>query len=110
VQLVTPTTPDDRLSTLVGASSGFVYAVTMTGVTGGQVDLAPAQVEYLERVTARASLPVLAGFGVRDRSNVEALSAHVDGVVVGSALIDAIDRGEDPGEFLATLRPVTAGS
>ena len=47
----------------------------------------------------------MAGFGIRRRSQVEALAPHVDGVVVGSALIDAIESGEDPGEFLGSLRP-----
>ncbi|MCZ6739671.1 MAG: tryptophan synthase subunit alpha [Actinobacteria bacterium] len=48
---------------------------------------------------------MMAGFGVRNRAQVTALAPHVDGVVVGSALIEAIDRGEDPGAFLAGLRP-----
>jgi tryptophan synthase alpha chain len=59
-------------------------------------------------VKAAATLPVLAGFGVRERAQVAGLAGHVDGVVVGSALIDAIDRGDDPASFLADLRPVSA--
>lgn len=105
VQLVTPTTSDDRLAALVGASSGFVYAVTTRGVTGGNVEFAETDLEYLDRVREASSIPVLAGFGIRSQAQVLALSSRVDGVVVGSALIDAIDRGDDPGEFLASLRP-----
>jgi tryptophan synthase alpha chain len=104
VKLVTPTTAPDRLARIASSSSGFVYAVTMTAVTGGEVELGAEELAYLDRVRAAASLPVMAGFGVRNRSQVEALSGHVDGVVVGSALIDAIDRGEDPGVFLDGLR------
>lgn len=105
VQLVTPTTPEPRLTDLTRASEGFVYAVTMTGVTGGQVDLTPDDIEYLRKVRRHSRLPVLAGFGIRERSQVEALAPHVDGVVVGSALLDTIARGGDPGEFLTGLRP-----
>lgn len=105
VQLVTPTTPPDRLRHLARASSGFVYAVTTRGVTGGDVEFSDDDLAYLGRVRDASSLPVMAGFGIRRRAQVEALAAHVDGVVVGSALIDVIERGEDPGGFLSSLRP-----
>lgn len=105
VQLVTPTTPPERLKILAAASSGFLYAVTTTGVTGGNVSFAASDLEYLARARDAASIPVLAGFGIRRREQVEALAPHVDGVVVGSALIDAIESGRDPGVFLAGLRP-----
>ena len=106
VQLVSPTTPDSRLARLATTSRGFVYAVTTKGTTGSTTRFDAEVLEYLDRVKAVSELPVLAGFGVRERSQVVALSGHVDGVVVGSALIDAIDRGEDPGVFLEGLRPL----
>jgi tryptophan synthase alpha chain len=109
VQLVSPTTPQDRLRKLAAASEGFVYAVTTKGTTGGATAFDEEVLAYLDRVAALSDLPVLAGFGVRDRSQVEALSGHVSGVVVGSALIDAIDRGEDPAGFLEGLRPAEVG-
>jgi tryptophan synthase alpha chain len=104
VQLVAPTTPPDRLATLASASRGFVYAVTTKGTTGGTRGFDDDVLDYLDRVGEVSVLPVLAGFGVRERSHVEVLAPHVDGVVVGSALIDAIDRGEDPAGFLRGLR------
>jgi tryptophan synthase alpha subunit len=104
VQLVAPTTPPGRLATLAAASRGFVYAVTTKGTTGGTGEFDQGVLDYLDRVGDASALPVLAGFGVRERRHVEALASHVDGVVVGSALIDAIDRGEDPGGFLDGLR------
>lgn len=110
VQLVTPTTPQDRLIRLASAGGGFVYAVTATGVTGGDAALPTQTLDYLDRVGDAASLPVLAGFGVRSRDQVETLSGHVDGVVVGSALIEAIDRGKDPGVFLEELRPAAVSA
>lgn len=107
VQLVSPTTPDTRLATLASVSRGFVYAVTTKGTTGSTTEFDAEVLAYLDRVKKVSVLPVLAGFGVRQRSQVEALSGHVDGVVVGSALIDAIDRGDDPADFLDGLRPAT---
>jgi tryptophan synthase alpha chain len=108
VQLVAPTTPDERLAVLAGASRGFVYAVTTKGTTGSTTVFDEEVLGYLDRVKAASALPVLAGFGVRERAQVAALGGHVDGVVVGSALIDAIDRGEDPASFIQGLRPVGA--
>ena len=105
VQLVTPSTSLERLQRITNASAGFVYAVITSGVTGGKTHLPAEAPQYLDRVRAASPLPVLAGFGVRDRAQVTALAPHVDGVVVGSALIEAIDRGEDPGAFLDELRP-----
>jgi len=106
IQLVAPTTPDDRLRRLAGASRGFVYAVTTKGTTGSATTFDVEVLAYLDRVRTASTLPVLAGFGVRERDQVTRLSRHVDGVVVGSALIDAIDRGESPAEFLSGLRPM----
>jgi tryptophan synthase alpha chain len=77
----------------------------MTGTTGRNV-AAPAQLlAYLDRVRAIAPLPLCAGFGIRSREQVERLRGHVDGVVVGSALVEVLERGEDPGAFLEGLRP-----
>lgn len=110
VQLVAPTTPNDRLGTLAEASRGFVYAVTTKGTTGRTTLFDDEVLAYLDRVKAVSPLPVLAGFGVREQSQVAALAGHVDGVVVGSALIDAIHNGEDPAAFIEGLRPVGASS
>jgi tryptophan synthase alpha chain len=61
--------------------------------------------EYLDRVRAIAPLPVCAGFGIRSWAKVERLRGHVDGVVVGSALVEVLGRGEDADAFLRGLRP-----
>ena len=109
IQLVAPTTPEDRLRKLASASRGFVYAVSTKGTTGGATTFEGEVLTYLARVKAVSDLPVLAGFGVRESTQVSQLTGHVDGVVVGSALIDAIDRGEDPAEFIKGLRAVGVG-
>jgi tryptophan synthase alpha chain len=105
VQLVTPESPMDRLERLCRASRGFVYAVTMAGTTGASVAGAYGGLrEYLGRVRNASDLPVLAGFGIRSREDVAALEGHVDGVIVGSAVIEAIERGEDPAKLIQGLR------
>jgi tryptophan synthase alpha chain len=103
VQMVTPATPPERLRRLCAASQGFVYAVTRTGVTG-DVALPPETAQYLAAVKAASSLPVCAGFGVRRADQVALLGAHADGVIVGSALVEVLERGADPAKFLSSLR------
>ena len=104
VQLVTPVTPTERIQMLCAASSGFVYAVTMTGTTGKNFAVQEEVLEYFARVKRISSLPVCAGFGIRSREQVERLAPHVDGVVVASALVEMWERGEDPVAFLRSLR------
>jgi tryptophan synthase alpha chain len=103
VQMVTPATPAPRLR-LLGHGEGFLYAVTVTGVTGGSIDASPELAAYLARVRSSTSLPVLAGFGIRSVGQLRSLRSHTDGVVIGSALLEAIERGEDPAAFLRVLR------
>lgn len=104
VQMVTPVTAAQRLQRVCAASEGFVYAVTMTGTTGKSAAVPEAVLEYLDRVRAAAPVPVCAGFGIRAREQVERLAGHVEGVVVGSALVEVLERGGDPAEWLAGLR------
>ncbi|HXZ59216.1 MAG TPA: tryptophan synthase subunit alpha [Steroidobacteraceae bacterium] len=104
VQMVTPVTEPERLAALTAGSQGFVYAVTMTGTTGRNVAVPEEVIAYLERVRAHATLPVCAGFGIRSREQVARLTGHVDGVVVGSALVELLERGADPGAWLRELR------
>lgn len=104
VQFVTPVTPIERMRTLCANTGGFIYAVTMTGVTGKNVAVPHDVLEYFARVKDVSGVPVCAGFGIRSREQVERLAPYVDGVIVGSALVEAIERGEDPATFLRTLR------
>lgn len=105
VQMVTPVTPSDRLSRLATASQGFVYAVTVTGTTGRNMGAGEDVAAYLKRVRAAATVPVCAGFGIRSREQVDRLRGQVDGVIVGSALVEVLERGEPARDFLASLRP-----
>ncbi len=109
VQLVSPVTPPERLARLCAASQGFVYAVTVAGVTGAALADRDALRGYLARVRAAAHRPVLAGFGIRSRNDVATLAGECDGVIVGTALIESIDRGDDPALFLEQLRGAPSG-
>jgi tryptophan synthase alpha chain len=104
VQMVTPVTKPERMKQLCAGSQGFVYAVTMTGTTGKNVAVPTEVVHYLDRVRELASVPVCAGFGIRSREQVELLRGHVDGVVIGSALVEVLERGEDATQWLRNLR------
>jgi tryptophan synthase alpha chain len=102
--MVTPVTPPARLAMLCADARGFVYAVTMTGTTGRNVAVPDDVLGYLDRVRAASSTPVCAGFGIRVRAQVERLAGHVDGVIVGSALVEVIERAGNPVAFLRELR------
>ena len=104
VQMVTPVTEPARLRQLCAGSQGFVYAVTMTGTTGKHVAVPDEVLSYLDRVRAGSPIPVCAGFGIRSREQVKRLRGHVDGVVIGSALVEVLERGQDPTAWLRQLR------
>ena len=89
---------------LCAASQGFVYAVTMTGTTGNNVAVPDDVLDYIDRVRAVSPVPVCAGFGIRRAEQVGAFRGHVDGVVVGSALVEVLERREDPAAFLRAVR------
>jgi tryptophan synthase alpha chain len=104
VQMVTPVTKPDRMKALCAGSQGFVYAVTMTGTTGKNVAVPTEVTAYLDHVRQISPVPVCAGFGIRSREQVELLRGHVDGVVIGSALVEVLERGEDATGWLRKLR------
>ena len=114
IQLVTPVTSDERLEAMCKVATGFVYAVAVTGTTGGSKAGGPGQAEpvtsdvvaYLDRVTRVATVPVCVGFGIRSPQQVADLGAHADGVIVGSALVEELAAGRDPGAFLRYLKGI----
>ena len=103
IQLVTPATPRKRLEILCEASRGFVYAVTITGITGGGAGLPDDLADYLNDVAAVADLPVCAGFGIRNARDVANVGRHASGAIVGSALVEVLEEGGDPKAFLQSL-------
>ncbi len=104
IQLVTPATPEDRLKMLADASTGFVYAVTIMGITGGDSELPSGLADYLDTVAGLSKLPVCAGFGIRDAADVTSVGKHVAGAIVGSALVEVLENNGDPASYLQSLR------
>ncbi|MEM8814566.1 MAG: tryptophan synthase subunit alpha [Pseudomonadota bacterium] len=104
IQLVTPASPDERLRKLSEASRGFVYAVTITGITGGDSSLPDDLAGYLDRVAGISPLPVCAGFGIRQAEDVANVGRHAAGAIVGSALVEVLEKGGDPAAFIESLR------
>jgi tryptophan synthase alpha chain len=107
IRMVTPVTSDTRLERLCATAQGFVYAVTMTGTTGNSVGagIVPGEtLAYLDKVRKLSKVPVCAGFGIRSHEQVAVLGPHVDGVIVGSALIEAMEKGVSTVELLRKLR------
>jgi tryptophan synthase alpha chain len=108
IRMVTPVTPPARLEALCRDAQGFVYAVSMTGTTGksvgGDGGVSKETCDYLDRVRALSPVPVCAGFGIRSHAQVAALAPHVDGIVVGSAVIEAMEKGESTVDLLRRLR------
>jgi len=103
VFLLAPTSTDRRIEVVTGYTTGFVYAVSVTGVTGAR-DRLPVGM-LVRRVKEKTELPVAIGFGISGEATArQAAEAGADGVVVGSALIRAIEAGEDPREVLRAVR------
>jgi tryptophan synthase alpha chain len=90
VRLATPTTDDRRLPAVLANTSGFVYYVSITGVTGAAAPEAAGVGAAVARIKRHTHLPVAVGFGVRDAASAAEIAAHADGVVVGTVLVEAI--------------------
>ena len=90
IDLYAPTTPDDRLARLVPRARGFVYCVSLTGVTGARRALGADVAEFVGRVRRHTSLPIAVGFGISTPEHVASLRGVADAIVVGSAALDAV--------------------
>jgi len=87
VRLVTPTTPPDRAEEIARRSTGFLYCVSVAGVTGARTELPPGLIERIEWLRTKTDVPILVGFGISGPDQVRAVAAVADGVIVGSALV-----------------------
>jgi tryptophan synthase alpha chain len=95
IRLATPTTDDKRLPAVLNNTSGFVYYVSITGITGSAAPDATKVSAAVQRIKKHTKLPVAVGFGVKNAESARAIAAGADGVVVGSALIDALKKTLD---------------
>jgi tryptophan synthase alpha chain len=107
IRLATPTTDDRRLPAVLANTSGFVYYVSVAGITGAAAPDPRRVTEAVARIKRHTGLPVAVGFGVRSAEAAAAIARGADGVVVGSALVDALKKTLDPGGK-ATARTVAA--
>ncbi|WP_033541997.1 tryptophan synthase subunit alpha [Planococcus sp. CAU13] len=97
VQLVTLTTTENRLHDILQEAEGFVYAVTVTGITGVRDEMTEEVKSFMKTVRAKSPVPVYAGFGISKLEHVDLLRDDVDGFVVGSAIVKAFHEGEFDG-------------
>eukprot|EP00211_Chloroparvula_japonica_P014514 CAMPEP_0119139692 /NCGR_PEP_ID=MMETSP1310-20130426/27954_1 /TAXON_ID=464262 /ORGANISM="Genus nov. species nov., Strain RCC2339" /LENGTH=257 /DNA_ID=CAMNT_0007131003 /DNA_START=24 /DNA_END=794 /DNA_ORIENTATION=+ len=97
IPLIAPTSRVKRMQLLLQHGSGFAYAIAVTGVTGARSELASDISDYLSTVRDCTALPLCVGFGVSTRDHFLALEPHVDGIVIGSAIIKAIDKSHKEG-------------
>jgi tryptophan synthase alpha chain len=96
IRLATPTTDDRRLPAVLANTAGFVYYVSITGITGAATPDFGKVATAVERIKRHTPLPVVVGFGVKSRAHAAAVAQGADGVVVGTALIDALKGSLDP--------------
>lgn len=113
IRLTTPTTDDKRLPVVLENTSGFVYYVSMNGVTGAVIKSRGAVGEAVDRIKSHTSLPVAVGFGIKTAEDAAEIGRHADGIVVGSVLVDAVarslDNGKPTAETVSVVRELVAG-
>lgn len=107
IRLATPTTDDKRLPAVLANTSGFVYYVSIAGITGAAAADANVVGEAVARIKRHTKLPVCVGFGIRTPEAARAIASHANGAVVGTALVDALKNSLDA-EGRATARTVNA--
>lgn len=107
IRLATPTTDDKRLPAVLANTSGFVYYVAITGITGAAAADATAVSAAVARIKRHTQLPVCVGFGIRTPESARAIASHANGAVVGTALVDALKNSLDA-EGRATGKTVNA--
>ncbi|MGC8229033.1 tryptophan synthase subunit alpha [Pseudobacillus badius] len=106
IRLVALTSPEERVANIIEGAEGFIYAVTVKGTTGVRASYAQEVGSYLQRIKSKSSVPVLAGFGVSSKEQVEELGQYCDGVIVGSKIVELFHRGQQ--EKIKQLLPETA--
>jgi tryptophan synthase alpha chain len=103
IYLLAPTSTDERIGLVAELASGFVYCVSVTGVTGAREELPAGLSSFVDRVRARTPLPIAVGFGISKRKHFRAVGRVAEAAVIGSAIIDEIDRS-DPSETTGKVK------
>jgi tryptophan synthase alpha chain len=110
IRLATPTTDSKRLPRVLSHTSGFVYYVSITGITGAAAAQAGEVAPEVARIKAATDLPVIVGFGITTPEAAEAIAGVADGCVVGSAIVREIGAGKEPAEVLAFVARLAEGA
>ncbi|MFC7703960.1 tryptophan synthase subunit alpha [Plastorhodobacter daqingensis] len=110
IRLATPTTDAKRLPTVLRNTSGFVYYVSITGITGAAAAQAADVAPEVARIKAATDLPVIVGFGITTPESAQAIAGVADGCVVGSAIVKLIGEGRSVADVLAHVRALAAGA
>ena len=110
IRLATPTTDDARLPTVLKNTSGFVYYVSITGITGSAAAQATDVAPEVARIKSQTDLPVIVGFGIRTPETAKNIAAVADGCVVGSAIVSEIAKGQSPAEVAAYVKTLADGA
>ena len=95
IRLISPTTNDLRINEILSNSSGFIYYVSLKGITGAEIDSFNSLKERVESIKKSSRIPVVVGFGIKDKKTAKKMSVFSDGVVVGSAIVDIISNKQD---------------
>ena len=103
IYLLAPTSTNERIKLVAGLASGFIYCVSLTGVTGARDDLSPGLEGFVSSVRTHTDLPIAVGFGISQPTHFQAVGRIADAAVIGSAIIDEIDK-YGPSEQAARLR------
>jgi tryptophan synthase alpha chain len=106
IRLIAPTTPAVRIDAIAARAQGFLYYIARLGVTGASSELRAGLASEIARVRRAAAVPVAVGFGISSAEQAAVAAAAADGIIIGSALIDAVDRGGIPAAaaLLASMR------
>jgi tryptophan synthase alpha chain len=105
IQLVAPTSTDERIRAAAEATDGWLYLVSVTGTTGARTEVSPALAPLVDRVRAMSAVPLYAGFGISTPEQARAVGELADGVVVGSRAVEAAEQGTAAlRDFVASLR------
>lgn len=110
IRLATPTTDDKRLPKVLQNTSGFVYYVSITGITGAAAAQATDVGPEVARIKSSTDLPIIVGFGVKTPESAEAIASVADGTVVGSAIVERIGRGDSSSDVLAFVKSLADGA
>jgi tryptophan synthase alpha chain len=113
--MLAPTTPDARIAAACATAEGFIYCVSVVGVTGARASLAADLPEFLGRVRQHTEVPLVVGFGIARPDHVAAVAAQADGVIVASALVDLLegvpagDRAEVAARYIRAMKAACRG-